>query len=287
MVSKTLKLIRIINGLAKPLPDEVEELTEIASLNKVLLGFLRAANISGATRDLEEVKYRRYVGSVLEVAESLKDSNYALYKFRKPIEHVSVDVDVLIDYRDLSRAVRKLASRGFRVSAFEKYTATLVRNTTIVDLYTHPSFAWIVYVDGSKLLDCCVEEFDFEGHVVRGLTQEAEAVVSIAHAIYKEHLYLLIDYFTSREWLSKRALRLSVELNIENGVKVATQLNKLIEGGLVELPYKLPLTLVIKTYLSKFAEDPKFRATTLNILKYISTKRVGGSIKWRSTRKTY
>lgn len=287
MASKTLRIVEILNGFAKPLPSEVEELTRIASLNKILLAFLRAANIGGAIRVLEEARYRRYVKSVAEVVEALRDFNYALYKFRKPVEHVSVDIDVLIDYRDLGKAIKELVSKGFKIIAFEKYTVTLAKNNTIVDLYTHPAFAWIIYIDGYKLLDCCVEEFYFEGHVVKGLTREAEAVVSTAHAIYKEHLYLLIDYFVTRKWLSKKALNLSIELGIGNSVEIACQLNELVEKGLLELPHKLPLAIMARTYLNKFIKDSEFRATTPNILKYLFTERIGEKIKWRLSRKTY
>jgi hypothetical protein len=90
------------------------------------------------------------------------------WKFKKPFEHVSVDLDILVRVEDVSRAVRALVSRGFRVVVWEPYTVTLVRGGFIVDLYTHPSFAWVVYMDGGRLLECCVEEVNVGGSRCEG-----------------------------------------------------------------------------------------------------------------------
>jgi hypothetical protein len=43
-------------------------------------------------------------------------ANYALYKFRRPYEHVSVDLDIHVRVEDVLRAVRALGYRGFRVN---------------------------------------------------------------------------------------------------------------------------------------------------------------------------
>lgn len=48
-------------------------------------------------------------------------------------------------------------------------------------------------MDGEKLLKDYSEEFELESVYVRGLTREAEFAISAAHAIYKEHMVLLID----------------------------------------------------------------------------------------------
>ncbi|MGC9010341.1 MAG: hypothetical protein ACP5I7_07000 [Sulfolobales archaeon] len=286
-MSKTLKLIKVLERSEKPSPEDQEVLLRVAERNKVLLGFLRSADVNNDARILEENRYRRYVSNVAEVADALRGLNYAFHKFRKPVHHVSVDIDVLIDQRDLVRAVKKLISRGYRVKLLEKYTATLVKNSVIVDLYVHPAFAWVIYLDGSKLLNCCIEEFDFEGYLVRGLTKEAEAVVSAAHAIYKEHMYLLIDYFTTKNWLSPKALRLSSELGVEDSVKISWLLNKLVDEGIIELPHKISLALISKLYQSKFMRDPWFRATSPNLIKYLLSERAGEVLRWRLTRETY
>jgi hypothetical protein len=114
-------------------------------------------------------------------------------KFKEPFERTPADLDVLIRVEDVLKAVRALVSRGFRVVVWELYTVTLVRGGFIVDLYTHPSFAWVVYMDGGKLLDCCVEEVNVRGLGAKALSREAEVAVAVAHVVYKERMVLLMD----------------------------------------------------------------------------------------------
>lgn len=123
-----------------------------------------------------------------------------------------MNIDVLVRDDHVGEAMRRLSRRGFRVEVLEPYIVTMVKGSTIVELYTHPSFAWVVYLDGERLLEE-VETMDLEAEGVeaRGLTREAEVVVA-AHAVYKEHIYLLADYFVIKRWLSGRAPRLAKEL---------------------------------------------------------------------------
>ena len=83
--------------------------------------------------------------------------------FRDLFDHVSVGLDVLARVGGFPEAVRALASKGFRVAVRELFTVTLTRVGFIVDLYAHPSFAWVVYMDGGGLLRCCVEEVEVGG----------------------------------------------------------------------------------------------------------------------------
>ncbi|MEM4763253.1 MAG: hypothetical protein QXH78_04405 [Desulfurococcaceae archaeon] len=43
------------------------------------------------------------------------------------MEHVSVDIDVLVSYEHLLKAVKALRGIGFRVEVLELYTVTMVR----------------------------------------------------------------------------------------------------------------------------------------------------------------
>lgn len=266
----------------------IGELTELAKLNKVLLGFLRRVGYEGPLRVVEENLYRRYMTEVVRVTKALQGLDYALYKFRKPIEHVSVDIDVLVRYEHLLKAVKALASIGFRVEVLEPYTVTMVRGEAIVDLYTHPSFAWIVYLDGERLLEEVETiEIDPVGVEVRALTVEAEAIATVAHAIYKEHVYLLSDYYVTREWLNTKALGLARELKAGEAVETALRLNEQIEKGLVEAPIKFTPVQSIEILARKFVEDSSFRATTVNILRLAMRKRTMQQLIWRIKRKTY
>ena len=112
------------------------------------------------------------------------------------MDHVSIDLDIIISSKDIYKAARLLREKGFRVIVYKPYTITLARKSFIIDLYTQPSFAWIIYSDGEKLLEEYSEEIMIDNAVARALTIEAETAVSASHAIYKEHMVLLIDCLT-------------------------------------------------------------------------------------------
>lgn len=102
------------------------------------------------------------------------------------------------------------------------------------------------------------------------MTREAEVVAVVTHAIYKEHMYLLSDYYVVRGWLNESALSLAYELNVVDSLEVAVTLNKLIERGFIETPYKLPLPRTIVTLTNRFTRDPYFRGTFLNLLRNLT-----------------
>lgn len=266
----------------------IDELVELARLNKVLLGFLRRIDYDGPLKAGEEDLYERYMFEVAKVSEALSSLDYALFKFRKPIEHVSVDIDVLVRYEHLLKAIKALTSKGFRIEVSEPYTVTMIKGETIVDLYTHPSFAWIVYLDGGRLLEE-TETIDMglTGVEAKALTKDAETIVMAAHAMYKEHIYLLSDYYVTREWLSRKALGLAEELKAEEAVETALRLNKQIERGQVEAPVKLSPVQVAGVLARKFVGDPDFRATSINLLKSIARKRAAQQLVQRIKRKAY
>jgi len=285
MPTKTLKLLRSIDS-GSIVGGSIEELAELAELNKLLLGFLRRVGYEGPLRVREENRYRRYMSGVAEVSRALSGLDYALFKFRKPVEHVSVDIDVLIRRAHLPKAVRTLADRGFRIEVLEPYTVTMVRGGTIVDLYTHPSFAWIVYLDGERLLGE-TEPIEVNGSEAKALTREAEAVAAATHAIYKEHMYLLSDYYVTKRWLNGKALNLARELRAEEAVKTVLKLNEQIEQGRVETPIKLKPAQSMEILARKFMEDSNFRATTINILRLATRKRTVHQLVQRIKRRTY
>lgn len=284
---RTLNLVRSIDS-GDIVEDDVKELAKLAKLNKVLLGFLRRVGYGGSLRVREENLYKWYMSEAARVSKALSNLNYALFKFRKPIEHVSVDIDVLVLYEHLPKAVKKLAEAGFRIEVLEPYTVTMVRGEAIVDLYTHPSFAWITYLDGLRLLkEVEVIEIGDTGVEARALSLEAEVVATVTHAIYKEHVYLLLDYYTVKKWTNRRTLDLAEELNAGEALELSLKINEQIERGVVETPLKLNPAQVASILSKKFAKDPYFRSTTLNLLKLLSRRRAVQQLIWRITRKTY
>lgn len=290
MPTRTLRLIRSIDS-GSVSGECVNDLAELARLNKILLGFLRRIGNEGPLRALEEKRYRRYMSEVVKVLEAINDLNYALFKFRKPIEHVSVDIDILIHGKHLWKAVEKLREIGFRVEVLEPYTVTMIKRGTIVDFYTHPSFAWTVYLDGERLLEeaetISIEGMEAGKAEVNALNLEAEVIITAAHAIYKEHMYLLADYYVIKQWLSRKALKLAEELNAEEAVQASLELNNQIERGLTETPIKLNPIQTVKILTVKFMKDPNFRTTSINAIKLATKKRTIQLLISRIKRRSY
>jgi len=77
--------------------EDLPGILHVSSLNKVLLGVLRGLGYEGGLRRREEWRYRRFMSGLKEVVGVLRGLDYALFKFRKPVLHVSVDIDVLIN----------------------------------------------------------------------------------------------------------------------------------------------------------------------------------------------
>jgi hypothetical protein len=289
--TETLKLLRTLLGLYRPNAGEVRRLAEVAKPNKLLLAYLRrVGDVLRGELLREEARYRWFMGNAVEVVDALSRAGveYALHKFRKPLDHVSVDLDILVRVGDVSRAVKALICRGFEVAVSEPYTVTLVRRGFIVDLYTNPSFAWVVYMDGEELLKCCVEEIEVGGVRANALTKEAEVAVAAAHAVYKEHMVLLIDCLTAWAWAGRGVWSLAEELGVDKALKTLYSICRAIEAGYIEAPYKLSSGATIKILSEKFVEDPIFRVTTINIVKYIIKHRdIGARILNRLLRKSY
>jgi hypothetical protein len=283
----TVRLLWTLYGLYRPVGLEVEGLAQLSRLNKVYLAYLRRVGSPEGELLREERRYRWFVENTVEVVGALGGVDYALFKFRRPVEHVSVDLDVLVDSGCVGRAVRALKSIGFEVAVSEPYTVTLSRRGFTVDLYTQPSFAWTVYLDGSRLLREHREELEIGGIRAYGLTREAEVVVAAAHAVYKEHMVLLLDCITTWTWTNKRTWSIALELRAQRALEELLKACNMIREGLVEAPYKLKPHVILKAYTEKMIGDPVFRATTPNMLRYITTRRAGAQILARLRRRSY
>jgi hypothetical protein len=287
--SESLKLLRVLGGSYRPgSAGEAARLAERARLNKLYLAFLRA--LGGPKEELvrEEARYRWFLGNAVEVVSALRGLEYALYKFRRPVEHVSVDLDVLIERGCVARAVRALRDRGFRVAVAEPYTVTLERRGFIVDLYTEPAFAWVVYMDGGKLLRECSEDVELAGVPARGLSRGAEVAVAAAHAVYKEHMVLLMDCLVAWSWLDGEAWSVAAECGVEAALVELLRACRLVAGGLAEAPFRLGLGALLRVYAGKAVRDPAFRATLPNALKYLLSRGdAGARVLARIARRSY
>ncbi|HEX69227.1 MAG TPA: hypothetical protein ENG10_02915, partial [Candidatus Bathyarchaeota archaeon] len=220
----------------------IDILIDGASKNKVLLHLLRVLNIQGSLREWQESSIRRVIKVVRAISKLLKGYDCAFFKLIKPVCYVPADVDLLVGIDHVNKIVKDIMTLGYRITVKDPFCVTLTRDDSIIDLYIHPSLGGVIFLNGQKLLEhTCTKEFN--GVEVRSLESYAEALVAASHAIYKERIYTLNDFFTVEKWISKKTIRLAQELSCEDALKVAMNLNRKIRLGLLETPYKIPLPL--------------------------------------------
>lgn len=276
----------VVHGVFNGNPAGIEEYIRIASLNKVLLHFLRAARVEGEIRLREEARFKLFQARLSEITSALDGLRYVLFKTRKPVVYVPSDIDVLIDRRHVGRAVERLRKLGYRIEVAEPYCVTLTRGSTIVDLYVNPTLASTVYLNGEKLLEYTIEDgvYSVKAPV---LSSEAELVVVAAHAVYKERLYTLNDYATLNYLYTPRARELARELKVEAAIREALEIHRLVNSELITTPYRIPLAKWTTLLALKLAGDTQTRATVLNTLKALRDRRFGKLAYSKLTRETY
>jgi hypothetical protein len=257
-----------------------------ARKNKILLHVLRALNIEGPLREQEELGIRKIVEVVRTFSKLLREYNYAFFKLIKPVSYVPADVDLLIDEGQVKKAAHEIMRLGYTVAVKDPYCITLIRSDSIIDLYVHPSLGGAIIIDGQRLLEhkCSME---FNGVEIISLEGYAESLVAASHAIYKERIYTLNDYFTVERWASKKTIKLAQELRCEEALKIAIKLNKKIRLGILETPYKIPLPTWLAILTRKLQTDSLTRATSINMLKTLVNKRAGKLLTSKLMRETY
>ncbi len=277
----------VVHG-KKPRLEEgfLEECINVASKNKVLLHFLRVADIRSETRFREEAKYKRFLEYLRIVAEALDGLSYVFIKLRKPVVYVPSDIDVLIDRRHVVEAIARLVKKGFNVVVAEPYCVTMVRGDCIVDLYIYPTMGGVIYLDSEELFRH-VERSLFNDIEVPVLRTYTEALMAIAHAVYKERIYTLNDYVTVKLWFSEKTLELAKKLRCLDAVSKALAIHRLVEEQSVVLPYRIPFAEWIDILRSKIVYDRLSRVTLLNIFKTLGDRRFGKLIVSKLTRETY
>ena len=264
----------------------IDILIDSASKNKVLLHLLRVLNIQGSLREWQESGIKRVIKVVQVISKLLKGYDCAFFKLIKPVSYVPADVDLLVGIDHVNKIVKDIMTLGYKIAVKDPFCVTLTRDDSIIDLYIHPSLGGVIFLNGQKLLEhTCTKEFN--GVEVRSLESYAEALVAASHAIFKERIYTLNDFFTVEEWMSKKTIRLAQELSCEDALKVAMNLNRKIRLGLLETPYKIPLPLWLALLIRKFQRDSLTRATSVSMLKTLTNKRVGKLLKSKLTRETY
>ncbi|MCC6019217.1 MAG: hypothetical protein LM601_09320 [Candidatus Verstraetearchaeota archaeon] len=175
---------------------------------------------------------------------------------------------------------------GYNIAVKDSYCITFVKSDSIIDLYVHPSLGGMIFIDGGKLLEYkCLREFN--GVEIISLESYVEALVSAAHAIYKERIYTLNDYFTVKEWATEETFKLAKKLRCTSSLNLVVKINEAFEEGLVEAPYKIPVTTWAKLLVRKIINDPLTRSTSKNLVSPIGSKRGLKLLKSKFIRETY
>jgi len=285
----TTYTLELINSIKKGETSfSVDELIDFAARNKILLHFLRSLDLSGEIRDREERRYTLFLKSLEEVKNILNRSNYdyAFFKLNRPVYYVPADIDIIVSTKHVVKVASEFIRHSFRFEVCEPFTITLTRGSIIVDLYTYPSLGNVVYLDGQRLLKY-KKQVEIEGLEIISLEEFVEAIVALSHAIDKEWLYTLNDYFTVSSWFNRKSLDLCYELGCVYEAQLAFQFNGLIEKGLVEAPIKLSNGYKSIIWSRKLIRNHETRATLLRSLSWFKDPRFGKSLFSKFTRETY
>jgi hypothetical protein len=283
--SFTLSLIKVLGGDGV-CDVGVDVLIDLAFRNKVLLHLLRVLDIQGPLREQQEMDMRKVTEVVETISKLLRGYDYAFFKLVKPLSYVPADIDILVDAGQVGRVVHEIVGLGYGVAVKDPYCITLTRGDSIIDLYVHPSLGGMIFIDGGKLLEYrCLREFN--GVEVVSLESYVEALVSATHAIYKERIYTLNDYFTVKEWMTEETFKLAKKLKCTSSLNLAVKINEGIEKGFIEVPYKIPLSIWVNLLAKKVLEDPLARSTSRNLLMAFGSMRGLKLLISKFTRENY
>jgi hypothetical protein len=281
----TLSLIRALEGDGV-CDVGVDVLIDLAFRNKVLLHLLKVLDVQGPLREQQELSMRRVTEVVQTISKLLKGYDYAFFKLVKPLSYVPADIDILVDANQIGKVVHEIVGLGYNIVVKDPYCITLTRGDSIIDLYVHPSLGGVIFIDGQRLLEhrCLME---FNGAEIISLESYVEALVSAAHAIYKERIYTLNDYFTVKEWATEETFKLAKKLRCTSSLNLVVKINEVIEKGLIEAPYKIPVTTWAKLLVRKIVNDPLTRSTSKNLVSSVGSMRGLKLLRSKFTRETY
>jgi hypothetical protein len=262
-VNVTREVILAINYRKFDAPPDM--LVENARKNKVLLQLLRETRMDERRREEQEKRHREMLDAAAHVAEKLRGLNYAFIKFFKPIAYVPSDIDLILSPDDLKESINRLERGGYKLVVREPYCVT-VKKSEIVDLYIHPCVANIPYMNGSSLLDNS-RDIQIDSVGSRTLSLEAEVVLTAAHAVYKEQLFTLNDYFTVKRWNNEKVPVLAEATKTMPALNLAFSIARILErNSNPSFPYKINLGACLAIFSMKFLEDSFMRSSIPRII---------------------
>jgi hypothetical protein len=210
-VLKTIGIPSLIKG--NPLLDATPERLLTASLNKISLLYMETlakfGKIDNENAELNRLRTRHK--KMLELAVFLgnlfndHDISYSIMKTLRPFAYAGADVDVLLgNTEDFSRAVKKLQEHNFTFLSQDLFSATMVRKDfeVNVDLQLGITVSNLPYINKRLLLQN-VKEIKINGNTVKTLDAHADVNVIACHALYKENMYTLADFYSTALFITR------------------------------------------------------------------------------------
>jgi len=166
------------------------------------------------------VEYQRFLRinrvfvDVVNILSS-HDVDFAMFKSLRPYPFTTVDIDVII-FKDFEEATETLGKYGYRILGFgpESVTFSCPGGIVNVDLYREVAVSRVVYLDKNVLKKHVTNVMTPYGEIVN-LSPEADLIVFANHALVKEHMFTLADYFTIKGLLLKSDVAILSHLILE------------------------------------------------------------------------
>ncbi len=214
MTSLTTSLLRLLLYCLEPSKHRVEDLYTYASRNKLAYTLLHRITECGI--DVKGKLAREYgklsllweeiVGEAHRVSLILEQGGveHALFKTVKPYPTVTVDLDVLV-LGDVAKAYRILRSHGYRVVGVGPESITIASKNVNIDLYREVAVSRIIYFSKEVLRKQVIKGV-FGGLEVYMLKPEYDFIVTARHALIKEQMYTLADFYYTYTVLRNQGL---------------------------------------------------------------------------------
>lgn len=264
---------------------DAQQLMSHAKKNKVLLQYLRTIGLNDETRQTQEAGLKKISEALLELAGQIHNFDYAFIKFFKPVAYLPSDIDLLLK-RDQLPAVSSILHRlGYQQTVSEPNCETFT-GKVVIDVYMNPDALNIPYLCGRDLLKY-VAVTEIDGVKIKKLENAAEVVLVASHAVYKEQIITLNDYYVVKRSLSHKSFQIAKKCSVYGALVYVLEVFRAVEMGKVNLPLKIPLNHTSKLFLSKIIEDPFSRRSVPWVCLKLFDRRVPRLMFCRIRRQTY
>lgn len=261
---------------------ETLKLLPLAEANKIPLLFLKS--VGGGRGNIKKLVsyYESWYGKALSLAalvsDLLRDANvsYTYFKTFKPFLFTPSDVDVLLSSkRDFEVAFRTLKDEGLRPLDRSTYGLTMFspQHGLNLDLTTEVDVHGLTYLD-KRLLFKHVTKRKIKNQEIRTLEPCADLVSVAAHALYKEQIFTLGDYYTFALYSEHygRALNLARAGHVKLALVKALGLTRKITVDV--FGFDNPLVQNLENAIGR----PKFSDKPLDLPKKYSPLEVGKAL---------